>query len=132
MILLDTHVLIWFRTGDRRLNPRVKRMVSRAFQQRNAAVSAISFWEIGMRLQKNQLDLEGSLDEWRKSFLDEGLVEIPVTGDIAATAGLLDDMHGDPADRIIVATALGGHRLVTRDERILGWGGPLSPVDAEG
>ncbi len=39
-------------------------------------------------------------------------------------------MHGDPADRLIVATALGGHQLLTADQRILNWPGPLSRLDA--
>ena len=56
--------------------------------------------------------------------------EIPVNGLIAARAGLLPDMHGDPADRLIVATALEGHQLITADERMLAWPGNLDCVRA--
>jgi PIN domain nuclease of toxin-antitoxin system len=46
-------------------------------------------------------------------------------------AGAIDDLHGDPADRIIVATAvLADVPLLTSDERILGWPGPLERIDA--
>jgi PIN domain nuclease of toxin-antitoxin system len=95
-----------------------------------AAVSAITFWEVGMRVQKGQLHLGFDLHAWRRNLLDDGLVELPVDGEIAVRAGLLSNMHGDPADRMIVATALEGHRLVTADRRILDWTGHLSRLDA--
>lgn len=130
MILLDTHVLIWQEQGDVRLGPQTRRAIERALQEDRAAVSAISFWEVGMRVQKGRLDLLFDLDVWRRDLLDRGLIEIPVDGGIAARAGLLQDMHGDPADRIIVATSLEGHQLVTADGKILRWAGPLGKLDA--
>ncbi|MCY3816266.1 MAG: type II toxin-antitoxin system VapC family toxin [Gammaproteobacteria bacterium] len=130
MILLDTHVLIWHERGDRRLGARAQRTVGGAIQARNAAVSSISFWEIGMRIQKGRLEFLLDLDAWRRELLNDGLIEIPVDGGIAARAGLLADMHGDPADRLIVATALQGHQMVTADRRILHWPGQLSRLDA--
>ena len=131
MILLDTHVLVWQEQGDLRLGPQTRRVIARALQEDRAAVSAISFWEVGMRLQKGRLGFSLDLDVWRRDLLDQGLVEIRVDGGIAARAGLLPDMHGDPADRMIVATALEGHQLVTADEKILQWPGPLSRLDAK-
>ena len=83
-----------------------------------------------MRVQKGRINLQLDLEAWRRDLLDRGLVEIPVDGGIAARAALLEDMHGDPADRLIVATALEGHRLVTADERILGWPGHMSRLRA--
>ena len=83
-----------------------------------------------MRIQKGQINFDLDLHEWRNTLIRQGLIEIPVDGAIAARAGLLAGIHGDPADRIIVATALGGHRLVTADQRILGWGGNLDRLDA--
>ena len=130
MILLDTHVLIWQEQGDLRLGSETRRVIARALQEDRAAVSAMSFWEVGMRVQKGRLDLLLDLGVWRRDLLDQGLIEIRVDGDIAARAGLLPDMHGDPADRIIVATALEGHQLVTADGKILQWPGPLSKLDA--
>ena len=129
-MLLDTHVLLWHEQGDQRLGPQTRRALARALDAGQAAVSAISFWEVGMRLQKGQLAVSFDLDAWRRDVLAQGVVEIPVNGRIAARAGLLPEMHGDPADRIIVATALEGHRLVTADERILAWPGALERVRA--
>ena len=67
---------------------------------------------------------------WRRVLLGQGYIEIPVNGEIAARAGLIPDIHGDPADRIIVATALGGHQLITSDRKILAWPGQLTRLDA--
>ena len=83
-----------------------------------------------MQLQKGRIVLPLDLSAWRLDLLEYGLVEIPVDAEIASRAGSLPDMHGDPADRIIVATALEGHELITADERILGWPGTLSRLDA--
>ena len=130
MILLDTHVLLWQERGDRRLGNQTRDLVHRALEERAVAVSAITFWEVAMRIQKGQLELDFDLYDWRDDLLEHGLVEIPINGVIAARAGLLADIHGDPADRLVVATALAGHRLVTSDERILAWGGNLDRMDA--
>ena len=83
-----------------------------------------------MRIEKGQLHLDSDLLSWRRRFLDAGIGEVPVDGEIAARAGLLPLLHGDPADRLIVATALAGHQLVTADRRILDWPGSVSRVDA--
>ena len=130
MTLLDTHVLIWQERGDPRLGPQARLAFERALQEGAAAVSAISFWEIGMHVNKGRLDFLLDLDVWRRDLLSQGLIEIAVDGAIASRAGLLAEMHGDPADRIIVATALGGHQLLTADSQILGWPGPLSRLSA--
>lgn len=113
-----------------RMGPQARRAVEHTVQEGDASVSAISFWEVGMRIQKGQLDLLIDLSAWRQGLLDQGLLELPVDGNIAVRAGLLSDLHGDPADRIIVATALGGHQLMTADQRILDWTGQLERLDA--
>lgn len=68
--------------------------------------------------------------EWRSGLLEAGLIEIPVDGQFGIRANNLPNFHPDPADRIIVATALQGHRLVTADELILRWNGSLDLLDA--
>ena len=79
---------------------------------------------------KRRLSLLVDISAWRRMLLGEGLVEIPVDGEIGIRANNLADLHPDPADRIIVATALGGHRLITADEHILDWSGRLDCIDA--
>ena len=78
MILLDTHVLLWQEQGDRRLGPQTRRAIERALQENGAAVSAISFWEIGMRVEKGRLDFLLDLGAWRRNLLEHGLLEIRV------------------------------------------------------
>ena len=83
-----------------------------------------------MLKEKRRLKFPEDVGMWRQEQLAQGMVEIPVDGDIGARAAQLQDLHGDPADRIIVATALGGHRLVTSDRRILEWSGALNRLRA--
>ena len=132
MILCDTHALLWFITADRRLGRLSNRMMWQASLNRDLAFSAISIWEVGMLLQKGRLDvtLNVNANQWRQDLIARGLTEIPVDGAIAARAGELPDMHGDPADRIIVATTLDGHRLITSDRLILDWPHELDPFPA--
>lgn len=130
MIVLDTHVLIWHENGDGRLGPRARQALENALQAGDAAVSAVSFWEAGMQIRKGRLHFRLDPDAWRRDLLNRGLAEIAVDSRIALRAGLIADMHGDPADRIIVATAMEGHRLITADRRILDWRGPLDLLSA--
>ena len=130
MILLDTHVLLWYRMGDRRLGRRARRTVERALSRRRAAVSAASFWEVALLVSRGRIDLLVDPEAWRRTLLAQGLLEIPVNGIIAVRAGMLAGLRGDPADRLIVATALEGHQLRTADRRILEWSGQLNRLDA--
>ena len=84
-----------------------------------------------MLLDKGRVAIPDDLNQWRLSLIEQGLVEIPVDGEIAARAGTLAGLPGDPADRIIVATALAGHQLMTADERILRWNSNLPRMDAQ-
>ena len=129
-MLIDTQVMLWLRLGSPRLGPRARLEIEEAWQSDDLAVSAISFWEVAMLGAKGRIQLALDVGQWRREQLEQGLVEIPIDGAIAIRAGLLSDMHGDPADRIIVATALQGHRLATADERLLNWSGRLGRLDA--
>ena len=101
-----------------------------AFHNSELAVSAITFWEVAMLRTKGRLFFPEDVELWRRELLGHGIVEIPVDGEIGIRANRLSDFHSDPADRIIVATALAGHQLVTADRRILGWAGNLNRLDA--
>ena len=126
MIVIDTHVLIWLRAGSHRIGLRTRREVDRALQANEAAVSAVSFWEVALLQEKRRIELDFEVSEWRRLLLHEGLVEIPLDGQIAVRAASLEGFHRDPADRFIVATALvGGCPLISADERILAWPGGL-------
>ena len=130
MILLDTHVLVWLLWDDRRLGKQTHQVIDRSWAAGEAAVSAVTFWEVAMLQGKGRLALLTDIGLWRLSLLEEGLVEIAVDGEVAIRAGLLPNLHGDPADRLIVATALQGHQLLTADHRLLEWPGHLSRLRA--
>lgn len=83
-----------------------------------------------MQEAKSRVELPVASGTFRERLLNGGLNEIAVDGAIGVRAGLLPDLHGDPADRIIVATAMDGHQLVTADRRLLNWDGPIDRVDA--
>ena len=68
---------------------------------------------------------------WRADLLRGGLLEVPVDGQIGIDATVLAGLHGDPADRMIVATAISvGAQLATADQRLLDWSGDLPRLDA--
>ena len=130
MIILDTQALLWLFFDDGNLGPVTRRAVDDAWQEDGAAVSAITFWEIAMLQAKGRLKLVTDFGTWRASLLQRGLTEIPVDGEIGIRAATLPAFHGDPADRIIVATALDDHQLITSDGKILRWSGNLRRLDA--
>jgi PIN domain nuclease of toxin-antitoxin system len=131
MLLLDTHALIWVVEGSKRLGRRVSRLADDALAGAGLGVASISFWEIAMLVNRGRITVDPSVDQWRLRVLGLGVQEIPLTGDIAIAAVGLADLHGDPADRIIVATGVAtGATLVTADDRILGWPGTLKRQDA--
>jgi len=120
LILLDTHVAIWYAAGIE-LKPRIVRLIGDAAERNGVFLSAISAWEIGMLVAKGRLLLAGSTESYvRDLFSRNGVVEEPVTSTIAeASARIPGSFHGDPADRIIVASAaLRAATLLTRDDRI--------------
>lgn len=120
LILLDTHILIWMDQGSQDLGKTIQSKISKAHSQDQLVVSAISFWEIGMLIEKGRLRFGQDLLSWRGEMLSAGLNEIPVDGSVAIQAAGLTEFHGDPADRIIVATSkLLGARLATADKNIL-------------
>lgn len=131
MIILDTHALVWLDAGDSSLGKRTIQTVDQALADDSLAVSAISFWEVGMLVNKGRLSMDFPPDVWRSDLLSRGLIELPMDGKAGIDAANLQNFHGDPADRIIVATTiLTGSLLVTADEKILNWEGLAQKVDA--
>ena len=131
MIVLDTHVLVWLDGDGAELGNRAAQLIDEEFKQDGVAVSAISFWEIAMLVAKGRVEIAKPLLGWREELLEAGLIELPVDGRLGIEGARLPDFHGDPADRLIVATALtAGCNLLTADREILGWQGALEAVDA--
>ena len=135
MILLDTQALIWFAEGDDRLGAKARDRIVDATAARDVAVSPISFWEVAMLVRKSRIHLGRSADEWTAQICgNDGPVVTALTPGIATAAGQLpDSIHGDPADRIIIATARSlACPLLTADRKILAYAaaGHVSVIDA--
>ncbi len=130
-VLLDTHTLIWLVAQSDRLGRQALRLAEKAQSKSCLHVSAISFWEIAMLVQRGAIKLRTSPDQWRADVLRLGVQEAGVDGRIAIRATELMDFHPDPADRFIAATALElGATLLTADEVLLEWRGKLKRQDA--
>lgn len=131
MILLDTHALVWMDADDAALGPMARDVVQRAWDAKQLAVSAISFWECAMLQARGRLQFARSPLAWRAELLAAGLIEVPVDGEIAVLAAGIEALHKDAADRFIAATAIfKGAALVTADAKLLEWKHRLERYDA--
>lgn len=130
MILLDTHVWLWLRVGDPKLGRVARLTIDQAWGLGQVGASAISYWEIEMLKAKSRIRFPEDVEIWRREQLQQGMMEIAIDGQIGILAASLSDFHADPADRLIVATALEGSTLLTADARILDWPGQLDRLRA--
>lgn len=121
MIVLDTHVLLWWLSGSPRLSRRAGDAIRKTLQGGPAVVSAFSVFEIVTAVRRGRYQLTKPLEEWLSDvrLLPEIQFE-PVSFEVARHAGeLAAGFPGDPADRIIAATAmLLRARLVTADRKL--------------
>jgi PIN domain nuclease of toxin-antitoxin system len=122
LLLVDTHTLIWMVEEAPRLGAQTAEALNRAGWENRIAVSAITPWEIGLVVSKGRLQLGADVMEWiREALAKPGVQLAPLTPEIAvASTRLPFEMHADPADRILVATARHlGATLVTADKALL-------------
>ncbi|GDX82296.1 PIN domain-containing protein [Deltaproteobacteria bacterium] len=124
VLLLDTHIWIWLvNGGPERLPPSALNAVRLASGSR-LAVSAISVWELAMLEARGRVQLQMDCTEWvAEATRRTGLRVVPLSTEIAVgSTRLPGDLHGDPADRIIAATARHeGATLITRDRALLAY-----------
>ena len=121
MIVLDTHTLVWWVTGDPTLSKKAKSVIEREQDGGEIVVSAISAWEITILVEKARLVLSMDVGSWLATVTEiEGVKFLPVDVEIASKSVLLPgEFHKDPADRMIVATARKlAVPVVTKDEKI--------------
>lgn len=121
MIVLDTHALVWWIGGDARLSRNAAKAIRKEQPDGRIIVSAISAWEIGMLVSKGRLALTMDVDAWLQTIQGiDGVTLLPLSTNAAtASTRLPGTFHGDPADRMIVATAREENAaLVSADQRI--------------
>ncbi len=116
-LLLDTHIWVRWLSEDQPLGCSV---IDKIEQADYLAVSAISCWEVAYLVKNGKLALSVELDEWIQMALkDSGVEVIKISSEIAITSAMLPDIHRDPADRLIIATAVTANcMLATYDETI--------------
>ena len=104
MILLDTHVLVWLAEDSKRLGEAARTAIRSA--EGELHLSAMSFWELGMLLSKRQITLAMPLPRMLEEVTAVSRMTIlPITAEIAIDAHTLPRLHGDPVDRLLMATA---------------------------
>lgn len=120
MVVLDTNALIYDALQPKRLTPRALRAIEAAGENGEIACSDISLWEIAMLVAKKRLDPGAGLTQFLHDMIQaRALRVLPITPEIAALSQSRQFSHGDPADRIISATALYHHaRLISADAKL--------------
>lgn len=125
MIVLDTHVLLWWASGQTgQLTDAAQRAIADELREGQIRVSSISAWELAMLVAHGRIDLSMDVSEWlRVADQIESLDFVPVDNTIAIKSiELPGTFHKDPADRIIVATARHlAAPLLTADDKIRGY-----------
>lgn len=115
-LVLDTHIWVRWLSSDQPLDDKTINLIENS---ERLAVSAVSCWEIAYLAKRKRIELPLALADWMKSALEGSGVEvIDLSSKIAVLSAELPDIHRDPADRFIMATALDcGFHLVSFDER---------------
>ena len=125
LIVLDTHVLIWWVSGIETLSPKAANIIAKhQLIERSILISSITAWEISMLVERGRLTLNMEVQAWLEQVGRIPAVEfVPLDNTIAVKSACLPgEFHKDPADRILVALARqGSHSLVTADKKIRGY-----------
>ncbi len=120
MIVLDTHIWIWWVHGDAHLTPGIQNFLQE-HEADGLGVSAISCWEVAKLVERGRLNLNLSVGDWLEAALNyPGIQLLSLTPEVAVESTQLPPpFHKDPADQIIVATSrLLQVPLVTLDHAI--------------
>lgn len=124
MIVLDTHVLLWWALDPDQLSTGAAQKLDDV-ERHGGFASSISIWELGVKIRNGKLDLGIGIDDFARRIERSSPVELlPVDTAVFLRSLALDWTHRDPADRIIVATALlKGVPLLTKDDAIRSFAG---------
>jgi PIN domain nuclease of toxin-antitoxin system len=122
MIVLDTHIWIWWVSNSSRLTQNHHQHIQQ-YSSQGLGVSIISCWEVAKLVEKNRLNLSISVEEWLKVALSYPNIQLlDLTVPIRIQSTQLTGFHNDPADQIIVATAkIYNCPLLTADNKIINY-----------
>lgn len=124
MIVLDTHIWIWWVDGSERLTKKYREYIEE-YQSQGLGVSIVTCWEVAKLVEKNRLVFSYPVDEWLEIALAyPGVRLLNLTLAIVVDSTQLSGFHNDPFDQVIVATArINGCPLLTADGKILNYSG---------
>ncbi|MBW4512451.1 MAG: type II toxin-antitoxin system VapC family toxin [Scytonematopsis contorta HA4267-MV1] len=124
MIVLDTHIWVWWVDGSERLTKKHRSHIEE-YQSQGLGVSIVSCWEVAKLVEKNRLVFSCPVNEWLEAALAyPGVQLLNLTLPIVIDSTQLSGFHTDPFDQIIVATArINGCPLLTGDGKILDYPG---------
>ena len=124
MILLDTHAWIWMLAAPAELSGKAKRAINRQKGDGTILIASISVWELYMLVKKGRLVLKQPPEAFLRATASDARLQIaPLDEAIARRSVLLPDVHADPADRMILATAAeAGCPVVSCDKRFHEYG----------
>jgi PIN domain nuclease of toxin-antitoxin system len=135
-LLLDTHIWLWYLEGtERQLRPTAIELLRRANQAHQLLVSDVSVWEIGVKVAKGTLHLAIDVSLWvARAERAPGMMFLPLDrATMLLSTKLPGAVHGDPADRMLIAAALLQRcPLVTADRTIIEYArgeAPLTVID---
>ncbi len=123
MILLDTHIWIWWIHNDNQLNQKIRGHIL-SNEENGLGISVFSCWEVSKLVEIKRLTIHCPIEDWIDAALDyPGIRLLELTPQIAVESTKLPGkFHRDPADQIIVATArIWDCPLLTVDEKILNY-----------
>lgn len=126
-LLLDTHLLLWAAGEPQRLSATATALIEDPANE--LVFSAASLWEVTIKRQLGRNDFRVDPRLLRRSLLDNGYLELPVTSEHAVATDNLPPIHKDPFDRILVAQAtVEGMALLTVDPVVARYQGPVRKV----
>lgn len=113
-LLLDTHVLLWWLSDDRKLARNARDIIANS--DNDVLVSSVSLWEISIKTALGRLEIE--LDDLENAILKNGFRSLSIGFRHAVTAGRLPNVHRDPFDRMLVAQASVEELRVVSHDRV--------------
>jgi PIN domain nuclease of toxin-antitoxin system len=104
-LLLDTHIWFWWVEQDSRLPKGIARRIEEGPEK--LAISAVAIYELVLQRERGRIEIDLPVDEWlQAATIEAEITVLPVDANIARTAALLPLHHGDPLDRITIATTI--------------------------
>jgi PIN domain nuclease of toxin-antitoxin system len=126
-LLLDTHLLLWAAATPEKLSRPARKLIDDTDNE--LIFSAASLWEISIKRRLGRPDFRADERVLRRALLDNGYLELPVTGEHTVAVGDLPALHKDPFDRILVAQANAeGITLITSDPQVAAYPGAVQKV----